>query len=475
MKERVIQLAQTVKDIQAKPKSGTDFRTGKLERYSYGFYFFGQLIYYAIVMGFLQLYMTESGIPANLVGTIFIIAKIWDAVNDPLFGVIVDKTNLKSGKYIPWVRLSTFLIPVATIFLFSVPMDVSVQVKAIWVTAGYVLWDTSYTMCDVPIFALATSMTDNLKERNWLFLANRFFMFVGSLLTTILVPLLFPNIGWTATIIIMSVMALATMLPISFKARERYFVDDEKNPTIGQLFRYIGKNKYLLIFNGALILASLSNTSGAVSNYVAIYCLGSTKWISILGLVASLPMLLSILLTQQIIRKVDKFTVFLICQAVNMLLCVVLFFVGYSNITLFLGIIALRSVFGSAGTVLLVLFTADCAEYGHFVTGERAQGMAFSVQTFTAKITAALSSAIGMFMLGAVGFVEGSGAAQSSGTIVWIWRMYTVVPLVTGILAFALVLSGYRLRSNDVALMMRANAGEISREEAEAGFSREYK
>ena len=120
-------------------------------------------------------------------------------------------------------------------------------------------------------------------------------------------------------------MALATMLPISFKARERYFMDDEKNPTIGQLFRYIGKNKYLLIFNGALILASLSNTSGAVSNYVAIYCLGSTKWISILGLVASLPMLLSILLTQQIIRKVDKFTVFLICQAVNMLLCVVLF------------------------------------------------------------------------------------------------------------------------------------------------------
>ena len=65
MKERVIQLAQTVKDIQAKPKSGTDFRTGKLERYSYGFYFFGQLIYYAIVMGFLQLYMTESGMDGH--------------------------------------------------------------------------------------------------------------------------------------------------------------------------------------------------------------------------------------------------------------------------------------------------------------------------------------------------------------------------------------------------------------------------
>lgn len=455
-------------------KQKINFKTGKGERISYGIYFFGQLIFYTLISGFLQLYMTESGIPATLVGGIFMVAKIWDAVNDPLFGVIVDKAKLKKGKYIPWVRLSTFLIPITSILLFAVPMNVSVQVKAIWVTVAYMLWDTSYTICDVPIFALATSMTDDLKERDWLYLLNRFFMFVGGLLVIILVPTLYPQIGWTPTVIIMSVLAMITMFPIGYKAKERYFVEEEKSPKIRELFRYLVKNKPLLIFNGALIVASLTATGTTVASYVAIYCLGGTEWITTLGVVAALPMLISILVVQQIIKKVDKFTIYIVCTVANLLLGVVMYFVGYANITAFMAITVVRSVFSSAGGVLIVMFTADCAEYGHFVTGERAQGMAFSIQTFTAKITVALSGAIGMFMLGAVGFVEGTGAAQTEETISWIWRMYSIVPVIAGVVAVLILIFGYKLRSRDVSLMMQANAGEISREEAIEGFSKEY-
>lgn len=113
-------------------RTKTNYKTGSGERFFYGFYFFGQLIFYTIIMDFLHLYMTDSGIPAVVVGGIFMVAKLWDAINDPIFGVIVDKTNMKRGKYIPWVRLSTFLIPATTILLFAVPVNVSVQVKAIW-------------------------------------------------------------------------------------------------------------------------------------------------------------------------------------------------------------------------------------------------------------------------------------------------------------------------------------------------------
>jgi sugar (glycoside-pentoside-hexuronide) transporter len=450
----------------------TDFKTGTLERFSYGFYFFGQLIFYIFIVNFLQLYMTDAGIPATVVGAVFIVAKIWDAINDPIFGVIVDKAHLKSGKYIPWVRLSSFLIPLTTIFLFSVPLDVSLQVKVIWVAIGYVLWDTSYTICDVPIFALATSMTDNLKERDWLYLLNRFFMFVGGILAIILVPLLYPNIGWMATAIILSVLAMITMLPIGYKAKERYFTDAEKNPKISELLRYLGKNKQLLIFNGALIIASLTGTGVVATNYVAIYCLGGTQWITVMGLVMALPMLIAIIVTQQIIKKIDKFVIYLTCTGVTLLMGVVMFFVGYQNITLFLSIIALRSVFASAGGVLIVMFTADCAEYGHFLTGERAQGVAFSIQTFTAKITAALAGAIGMFILGAVGFIEGEGAVQTADTISWLWRMYTIIPVIAGTVSFLIIFFGYKLRRRDVESMMSVNAGEISREEAMGNLSK---
>lgn len=450
-----------------KQKATIDYRTSKSERFFYGFYFFGQLIFFMLITNFLQLYMTDSGIPAVLVGLIFMTAKVWDAVNDPLFGIIVDKAHLKSGKYVPWVRLSSFLIPVTSILLFAMPMDVSVQIKAIWITVGYMLWDTSYTICDVPIFALATSMTDNIKERDWLYLFNRFFTLVGGLFVVILVPLMYPDIGWTATVIIMSVIAMATMIPIGFKAKERCFTKEaEKNPRIRELFHYLWKNKPLLIFSMALIITSLTSTGTVLANYVAIHCLGGVEWITIMILAMTIPMLFALLIVIRIVKKTDKFTIFMVCNAVNLLLGAVIYFAGYENIPLFLSLVALRSGFASAGGVLVVMFTADCAEYGHFITGERAQGVAFSIQTFTAKITAALSSSIGMFMLGAAGFIEGEGAVQPQETIDWLWRLYTIIPLVTGVLAFLFLLFFYKLRKNDVALMTKANAGEITREEA---------
>ena len=90
-------------------------------------------------MSYLQLYMTDIGISAVAVGLIFIFAKVWDAVNDPIFGVMVDKVNLKGGKYRPWLRISTIAIPVTTVLLFIVPANASIQAKIIWSSVAYVL------------------------------------------------------------------------------------------------------------------------------------------------------------------------------------------------------------------------------------------------------------------------------------------------------------------------------------------------
>ena len=353
------------------PSGKPKFQTTRGERLSYGVYAFGQMTFFMIIGNFLQLYMTDSGIAAAVVGGIFIVAKVWDAVNDPLFGVIVDKARLKGGQFIPWLRLSTFLIPVVTILLFAVPSGASVQVKAIWAMVAYVLWDTSYTICDVPIFALATSMTDNLKERDWLYLLNRLFMFVGGLLVAALVPALYPSIGWTPTVAIMSVLAMATMLPVGYKAKERFFARSEVSPGVGELLRYLSKNRPLLVFNAALIVGALTNTASTMANYVAIYCLGSTRWITVLALVMTLPMLVSIVLAKELIKRVNKMTVVLTCQAGQLALGVVMFLAGYGNIPLFLSIIALRAMLISTATVLVAMFTADCVEYGHFVNGKR--------------------------------------------------------------------------------------------------------
>ena len=453
-----------------------DYQTRPFERSSYQFYFIGQLISYGIMTGFLNLFMTESGIPAFVISGILIVAKVWDAVNDPLFGVVVDKAHLKKGKYLPWVRLSTVLIAVTTILVFLMPQTLKVPAKAAWVLVAYVLWDLAYTMCDVPIFALATTMTDNLKERDSMYVLKGFFTYIGALIVLVAMPLMYPKIGWAMTAIILSAIGMAFMLPIGYTAKERHNVTSEKEPTIKELFDYLGSNRPLLIYNGAMIVACLTATGGTVTNYVAIYCLGGEQWISYLSLMMVPPMLISIIIVRLLIKKIDKFTIFIGANALNILFSIIMYLVGYSNIAAVCTVMILKSLLTSGSGVLSVMFTADCAEYGHFKTGYRAQGMAFSVQTFTAKVTGALSGSIGMFLLGLVGFVEGSGAVQSPQTIHWIWLMWTLVPIISTAAAILMLVFGYKLPTHDATLMAKCNAGEITREEALAGFQyKKYK
>ncbi|MDR1643097.1 MAG: glycoside-pentoside-hexuronide (GPH):cation symporter [Clostridiales bacterium] len=451
-----------------------DFATTRSERFTYGLYFVGQLIFYCIITGYLQLYLTDSGIPATVVGAIFAVAKVWDAVNDPLFGIFVDKVNFKKGKYIPWVRISTFLIPAATVLIFAMPSSASLQVKTIWASVGYLLWDISYTFCDVPIFALATAMTDNIKERDWLFMTKGFVTMVGGLFTLIAVPLLYPEIGWTATAVILSVIGIITMIPVGYRAKERYVTKPEKEPSIKDLLSYLVKNKYLLIFSGAMIVGALTNTTAAVNNYVAIYCFGDARFMATMTLVATAPILVSIIVVQQLIKTIDKLAIYLVSTVISLVFSVVMYFVGYKDVTLYLVLCFFKFLFTSGASVLAPMFTADCAEYGYFVTGDRAQGVAFSIQTFTAKMIAALSTSIGMFVLGMVGFVEGEGAVQTQSTIDWIWSLSAIFPVISGVAAFFIILFAYKLKTSDVELMVKAREGEITRDEAIAGFSRKY-
>jgi sugar (glycoside-pentoside-hexuronide) transporter len=455
-------------------KANADYVTSRAERTSYGMYFVGQLFFYILVSSFLQLYMTDIGIPAAVVGGVFIIAKIWDAINDPIFGVIVDKVNMKKGKYVPWVRLSTILIPITTVIMFAVPLGVSVQIKIIWAFVAYLLWDTSYTICDVPIYALATSMSSVMKERNTLLIYAKLFGMIGGLITTIAIPLLYPGIGWTLTALILAVLGIAAMLPVGFIAKERHEVREEASPTVKALLHYLVKNKFLLIFSGAVLIVSITGTSGPVLNYVAIHCLGGPQWITILAAVMVTPMLLSIPLLQWLSTKFDKYFIYNAGIVITIVTGLLLWVTGYDNLPLMFSLLILRYLFATMNVTIATMVVADCAEFGTYKTGERAQGVAFSIQTFTAKTTAAISGAVTMFVLGFAGFIEGEGVAQSAETVKTIWLLYSAFPVITSIIALILMIFYYKLKDRDVQVMARYNQGEIRREEMDASLSRQY-
>ena len=132
--------------LNAKPQNPL-WQTNKPERSSYYTYFLGQNMIYNMIAAYLTTYLVFKEIDPIKSGAIVMAVKIWDAVNDALFGVIFDKIKFKSGqKYIPWLKIACALTPAATIAIFVIPSAATEAVKLIWFALAYIVWDTAYTI-----------------------------------------------------------------------------------------------------------------------------------------------------------------------------------------------------------------------------------------------------------------------------------------------------------------------------------------
>ncbi|MDL2301727.1 glycoside-pentoside-hexuronide (GPH):cation symporter, partial [Lachnospiraceae bacterium OttesenSCG-928-D06] len=444
------------------------------ERSTYGLYAFGAILSYYLIASYLQLFMTDIGISAAAVGMIFIFAKIWDAVNDPLFGIIVDKAKFKKGKFIPWLRLASMAIPVSTILLFIIPSGASAQMKIIWSTVAYILWDTAYTMYDVPMNAIVLSMTKKQNERQKLYVTASFFVYLGALVIAIAVPMLYPSIGWGPTGIIIGLTCLLGMLPLPFKAKERYHAVEQKEANVKEILTALIKNKYLLIFTAASIIGSLTNFQISINGYFAIHNLGNESWLTPLALVSAVPVLFVAPIVPKLCTKFEKFNVYIITRIISLVVDAAIFLLGYENIGSFFALLIVKNIFTAVFSLSAIMFIADCVEYGHFTSGKRAEGVSFSLKAFTNKIIIALTGSIAMFLLAALGFVEGSGAVQSPETVKGIWYLYSIGPMIGSVISTLILICTYRLRDKDVDIMTKANNGEITHNEAKILLSGKY-
>jgi sugar (glycoside-pentoside-hexuronide) transporter len=451
-----------------------DLQTTKKERVSYGVYFLGQCTFYGIVSSYLQIFFTDIAIPAATVGVIFLVARIWDAINDPLFGILVDRVHLKRGKYKPWLKLSSFLIPVFTIAMFAIPSGMPGGIKLALASTLYICWGMSYTICDIPIFSVVTAMTGNTNERNRIISYGRIAMFGGSIFIGALMPILYPAIGWFPAVTLFSILGFAAMVPLGYLVKERHVQESAQAPTIGLILQTVAKNRYLMTFFIASIIGSLTNTAIVVGGYFAIYNLGGPQMMIYLNILPLLPVIVLAMLTPMLARKVDKFILYLGSIGINIIFSIILFIVGYSRLPIFLALYTIRTIALYYGGVVGSMFYVDCAEYGLYKTGRNAVAVTMSLSTFTTKVLSAVSGALAMFILGSVGFVTGEGAVQPETVTRALWIMLSILPVIGTLFSFFILLMGYKLKEKDVQIMARINNHEISEEEGKSLLSRQY-
>ncbi len=467
----------------------SSYMTTKKERLSYWTYFVGQNIYYNITAAFISTYLAMQGINLAKVAVVLLIVKVWDAINDPIFGYVFDKVKFKNGqKSLPWLRIAVGLIPIVTIALFSIPSGLSETGKLIWFAVAYLLWDTVYTLTDVPAYAMLNTMTDNLAERNLLLSVNRVFSGGGVAIYGVVLPLLISEqVGMSASlaVAILAIFSAITMVPLCLNCKERNYKpsEAEENFTPRQMLRYLKSNKYLLIYYGGYMATDALKTFNAVLLFVSFYLFGNSLFSIVLNVLNMVPGIFAAMLIPTLLKRFDKFKTLFWCNLICVALGLVIYFLGYDNQGLFLTLTVIRTIPMSVVGILAFMFTPDCAEYGQYKSGISAKGITFAIQTFSVKITGAVSSSLALFLLGLFGWISVEAESfeqlaamniqQSPAALNGLWVVYALVPVIGMILSTFFYL-GYKLNDKDVQIMAKCNSGEITKAEAEAQLSRKY-
>ena len=457
----------------SRSSSDNAFQTTRVERLTFPVYCMGKGITFSFLSGYLMLYLTDSlFISAFAVSAILLVTKAWDAINDPLFGMIVDRAHLKRGKFIPWLRISQFLIPVATLLIFIIPQTASMGGRIAMALITYTLWGMSFTMSDVPIYSVLTAMTSNLNERTRLLSYQGIMSLFTTLIINVLIVPRLDSWGFTTAGIIVSVVSLGGMLffPFVVQERNREKIVAEEKYKIRDIWDYVVRNKYMLYYYGFICIFGIFNLP--LSTYVIKHCLGSLEYVSTFTLFAIPVLILLYIFVPVIARKMDRMKIFKFFVFVLLASYIGMFFGGYANPMIFGMFWILISCSLLMSSMLLFSFGTDFVEYGNYITGMRKEGITIAVQTFANKIVAAAAAALGALVLGIISY-DPEAVTHTPEMLNMLFAVSCWVP-VAGILLGLPLLMKCVFTSSDIQIMANVNNGTLSRQDGEERLSRHY-
>lgn len=410
---------------------------------------FGQnLIYNIVATGLYFYFQNVICLPAMALGWIMTIARIWDAINDPMMGTIVDKTHSKWGKCRPYLIIFPAIIGLITILAFLngnyATVDTTTQKVLIvaWAAISYIAWGMCFTVCDIPLWGITSLMTEDENDRSKILGLARMVAGVGGI--GVLVVQIAQAVagafggdmqkGFIVTVIIMTVVATILFEFAGLFTKER--VDkSEKSYTFKENFKIMFGNKPFrqILISGilrspiqllmivAMTLVTYYYANGNIMNILVYNDDGSLAGINVkiligLGCVAAglfVGQFVAMGVTPLIIKKVEKktlYNIYSIAGAVPYALIFVFYKVSGGDLTTTFWsiIIGICMLFGSAAfggiNVLQSVMIADCVDYEEYYNGVRTDGVFFSGQSFITKLAAGISTIVSSAVYAFVGY-----------------------------------------------------------------------
>lgn len=374
----------------------------------YGIGDLGNAVVNSAIQFFLMKFYTDGALvsPA-LAGNALLAGKIWDAVNDPLFGWFTDRTKSRHGKRRVFMLFGAIPLAIAIALLWFVPAADRIW-TFVWIAATFILFDTIWTLTNVPYYALTSELTDNYDERSSL-TTYRMAMavpayLVGAALTPAIVGMFaLQRTGWAFIGIAYGLLAAAALLISAAGLRERTGLAVAKpEPSPFKSLFLAFKNRPFVWLCGTYFVINLSFAfvKTLMAYYIEYQLLMKAETTLVMGLML-VCVTISLPFWQWVGRKMDKGPAYGLGMAAGALAIILTFFLPHQS-TWLIYVIAVLAGFGfSSQWIYPWAMVADVADYDRAETGQQRSGMYYGVWGLATKISEALAlAAVGWILTG---------------------------------------------------------------------------
>lgn len=464
------------------------------ENLAYGFANAGQVFGYNLNSYFSLFFTKVFLIPQKAVSRMILFLGIWDTINDPLMGGIIDKTRTRYGKLRPYLLIVPIPLAIATVMLFSGPLimqDVkSITAKIVYMYLSYFVWELLYTLGDVPFWGMSSAISPLPSDRTRAISTARFISsLIGGFSTTILVLMMdgsennIISLSLPQVFCIISIMAACFIICLfslaGIKCKERV-VQTVKDPSVLAGFKVLVKNKPLLMIVIGNVLSTILAIAGAFETYYYAEVINLNSLKIIITLPGTIFGFVTYLLIPKLKKRLDNRQIVFLNGITRAVVSVVVFLVGmkhYNDFKVVVPLLLIQNfIFSFFNTINLVIPTemiADTIDYMEWKTGERNEGVSFSVLTFVGKLTGSVASSVCTAILPIIGLTYSSSGAEritmkGDNTDLWIWAFFTVIPYVIGLVAlvpyFFYDLTGDKLKKirEDMEVRRAENSRTVS-------------
>lgn len=432
------------------------------EKIGYGFGDMASSMFWKLFGAYLMIFYTDVfGLPAAVVGTMFLITRIWDSAFDPIVGVVADRTHSRWGKFRPYLLWLAVPFGIIGVLTFVTP-DWSPTGKLVYAYVTYSLMMMIYSAINVPYASLLGVMSPNPKERNTLSTYRMTFAYIGSFIALLLfMPLVNffsgnskdlgdQQTGWTMAVVVIAILCIILFFGCFAWTKERVKPIKEAQNPLKEDLKDLFKNKPWWILLGAGVAALVFNSirDGATvyyfkyfvveEDYATVSFFGMSFVLS--GLYLALGQaanIIGVIAAAPVSNRIGKRNTYMWAMIIATVLSVIFYWFDKEDLIWMFVFQALISI--CAGSIFPLLWSmyADCADYSELKTGNRATGLIFSSSSMSQKFGWAIGTAITGWLLGFFGFQ--ANAVQSEEAISGIKMFLSFLPAVGTILSVVFI------------------------------------